>query len=87
MRVTKRQLRRIIKEENVKVLNEQSVPSDYTDALFGEMSSIWEYYSSVPGLSPEERAAKTTADIEAVTQEFLAYMPVFSTQEQDNENY
>lgn len=58
MKLTKRQLRRIIKEEKVKLLNEQSVPQDLLEELNSVMGRIYNAVASGPTeLDPEEDTA------------------------------
>ncbi len=58
MKITKRQLRRIIKEEKAKLLNEQSVPQALLEELNDVMGRIYNAVVSGPTeLDPEEDTA------------------------------
>ena len=58
MKLTTKQLRRIIKEEKVKLLNEQSVPQDLLEELNSVMGRIYNAVASGPTeLDPEEDTA------------------------------
>jgi len=58
MKITKRQLRRIIKEETAKLLSEQSVPQALLEELNDVMVRIYNAVASGPTeLDPEEDTA------------------------------
>jgi hypothetical protein len=56
MRVTKRHLRRIIKEERNKLLKEQSSPQGLLEQLYAAMEDIGYFYVERGDHSPESQA-------------------------------
>ena len=56
MKITKRQLQRIIKEERNKFLKEQSVPQNLIEQLYAAMEDIGYFYAVKSGVSPESQA-------------------------------
>jgi hypothetical protein len=56
MKITKRQLRRIIKEEKTKLLAEQSTPQGLIEQLYGVMEDIGYFYTEKEDHSPESQA-------------------------------
>ena len=56
MRITKKQLRRIIKEEKQKLLKEQSAPQGLIEQLYGVMEDIGYFYTEKEDHSPESQA-------------------------------
>lgn len=57
MKVTKRQLIRIIKEEKQRLLKEQSTPQSLIEQLYGAMEEIGYFYVERADHSPESQAA------------------------------
>jgi len=56
VKITKRQLKRIIKEEKVKVLAEQTVPQGLLEQLYAVMEEIGYFYVERDDHSPESQA-------------------------------
>jgi len=55
MKITKRQLRRIIKEEKTKLLKEQSTPQGLIEQLYAVMEDIGYFYVDRADHSPESQ--------------------------------
>ena len=56
MKITKRQLRRIIKEEKVKLLAEQTTPQSLIEQLYAVMEEIGYFHVEGGEHSPESQA-------------------------------
>jgi hypothetical protein len=56
MKISKRQLRRIIKEERNKLLKEQSTPQGLIEQLYAAMEEIGYFYVERDDHSPESQA-------------------------------
>ena len=74
MKISKSQLRRIIKEEKQRLLSEQAVPQSLLEQLTAAMTAILDHVENTSGLHPDDVPLEVKEIIENEVAGFMEYL-------------